>query len=170
MTLDRIITQKERQLLPVLSEWYKQEYESQAIQKYGSSQRGAEWVGEKRDKNIEINGDIKTLSFSKPTNKYLWQSEINHCFTVEEFNSSRHPWLHSWLLNTETSHIQTILPSRNYSHLYARAMCFKVRKGYEKCPPGQIHPQLVYINKVLLKHSLVVFFKALSITTFVLYW
>lgn len=128
MTLDRIITQKERQLLPVLTRWYKQEYESQAIQKYGSSQRGAEWVGKKRKKKT-LKSMSLSLSFSKPTNKHLWQSEINHCFLVEEFNSSRHPWLHSWLLNTETSHIQTILPSRNYFHLYARAMCFKVRKG-----------------------------------------
>lgn len=45
------------------------------------------WRGEER-KNIEINSDIETLSFSKPTNKYLWQSENNHSFMGKKFNSA----------------------------------------------------------------------------------
>ena len=50
MTLDRIRTQKERQHLPDLTGEYKQEYESQGIQKYGPNQRRGEWVGRKRKK------------------------------------------------------------------------------------------------------------------------
>lgn len=61
MTLDRIRTQKERQHLPDLTGEYKQEYESQGIQKYGPNQRRGEWVGRKRKKNIEINSDIKNI-------------------------------------------------------------------------------------------------------------
>lgn len=52
MTLDRIRTQKERQRLPDLTGEYTQEYESQAIQKYGPNQRRGEWVGRKREKTL----------------------------------------------------------------------------------------------------------------------
>lgn len=61
MTLDSIRTQKERQRLPDLTGEYKQECESQAIQKYGPNQRRGRKGGEKERKNIEINSDIKNI-------------------------------------------------------------------------------------------------------------
>ena len=87
MTLDRIRTQKERQRLPDLTGEYKQEYESRHPEIWSQPEKGR-MGGEKERKNIEINSDIKTLFFSKPTNKYLCQRENDHSFMGEKFNSA----------------------------------------------------------------------------------